>query len=74
MDDLILSSRLDSLEQNLTQIVGNSEWLRDCVLKRYAPQQTGISPDWPAQVWDELDSTVGRRSRELKYRLTKYEL
>ena len=75
MDDLILSSRLDSLEQNLTQIVGNSAWLRDCVLKRYVPQQLmpqqsgTFSDSWPEQVWDELDATVVTKANELKRNL-----
>lgn len=72
MNDLILTSRLDSLEQNLTQIVDNSEWLRDLVLTRYELGQEGVCKVfWPDQTWDLLDSTVGNEAKGLKAELEK---
>lgn len=75
MEDLILTSRLDSLEQNLTQIVDNSAWLRECVLNPQVLHESGESRDsWPVQVWDELDSTVGSEAKDLKFKLQDIRL
>lgn len=67
MEDLILLSRLDALEQNLTQLVDNPTWLKECCLRPSAFQHAGVSVElWPEAVWVELDSTVGTHARSLR--------
>ena len=67
MGDLILTSRIESLDQNLTQILEETDWLKELVLTRYVLRQSEVCKDfWPGQLWDELDSTVRKAARKLK--------
>lgn len=72
MEDLILLSRLDTLEQNLAQLVDNPTWLKECFLRPFAFQHAGVSVElWPEAVWIEFDSTVRTHARSLKLELRK---